>query len=164
MYIRMRVAGITIDPLTSMPIIILKDQEENHSLPIWIGLLEATAIATQLEGIEMSRPMTHDLIRNITQELNIKVNRIEVCDLHDNTFFARIHLEHNNKKYDIDSRPSDAIALALRVDADIYVAKEVLDKSSSMDLSQDETKETSKEKLKELLEKMDPDDFGKYKM
>ncbi len=164
MFIRMTVAGITIDPLTNMPIIILKDEEEKHSLPIWIGLLEATAIATQLEDIEVARPMTHDLLRNILHEVNASVERIEINDLNDNTFYARIHMTLNNVKYDIDSRPSDAIALALRVDADIFVEEQVLEKSATVDTTSGATVETDKEKLKQILEEMNPEDFGKYKM
>lgn len=113
--------GLTIDPFTNMPIIILKDLEEKSALPIWIGLIEASAIATELEKIKLARPMTHDLMKNILHTLDVKVVKVEVNDLEDNTFYARIYLMHGTRDYAIDSRPSDAIALALRVGSPIFV-------------------------------------------
>lgn len=163
----MTVTGLTIDPFTNMPIIILKDQDKKNALPIWIGLIEASAIATELEKIELSRPMTHDLIRNILHELKVSVNRIEVNDLQDNTFYARIFLKINGKEMMVDSRPSDAIALALRTQAPIFVAKEVMEKSRKIDLSaegSEETEKAKKEKWTEILENLSLNDFGKYKM
>jgi len=167
-FIEVRVTGLTIDPFTNMPIIILKDHDEKNALPIWIGLIEASAIATELENIELTRPMTHDLMRSILTELAAHVMRVEVHDLQDNTFFARIFIKSpNDHELIIDSRPSDAIALALRMKAPIFVAKSVMQKSRKVDLSAetlDSQSESSKEKWSEILENLSPDDFGKYKM
>lgn len=163
--IKMRVTGLTIDPFTNMPIIILKDAQETMALPIWIGLIEASAIATELEKIELSRPMTHDLLKNILTQLNVQVERVEVTDLTDNTFFAKIYLKKNGIKLVMDSRPSDAIALALRTKADIYVDKKVMEKSRKIDLSKEVDQGKVKEqKWNEILENLSPEDFGKYKM
>lgn len=163
--IKMRVTGLTIDPFTNMPIIILKDATDAMALPIWIGLIEASAIATELEKIELTRPMTHDLMRNILGELKAKVDRVEITDLTDNTFFAKIYLTSNGRQHVMDSRPSDAIALALRTHSEIFVSKKVLEKSRRIDL----TKEVDQGKVKEqkwaeILENLTPEDFGKYKM
>lgn len=163
--IKMRVTGLTIDPFTNMPIIILKDPQEKMALPIWIGLIEASAIATELEKIELSRPMTHDLLKNILTQLNVQVERVEVTDLTDNTFFAKIYLKKNGTKLVMDSRPSDAIALALRTKAEIYVDKKVMEKSRKIDLSKEVDRGKVKEqKWNEILENLSPEDFGKYKM
>ena len=136
-FIEMKVTGLTIDPFTNMPIIILKDLEEKSALPIWIGLIEASAIATELEKIELSRPMTHDLMKNIFKKLDVSVKKVEVNDLCDNTFYARIYLEKGSKEVVIDSRPSDAIAIALRTLTPIYVSKDVLDKAGIDNISTD---------------------------
>ena len=166
-FIEMKVTGLTIDPFTNMPIIILKDLEEKSALPIWIGLIEASAIATELEKIELSRPMTHDLMKNIFKKLDVSVKKVEVNDLCDNTFYARIYLEKGSKEVVIDSRPSDAIALALRARSPIFVAKKVVEKSRQVDLTK-ETKEgeeqMKQEKWAEILENLSPEDFGKYRM
>lgn len=164
-FIQMKVTGLTIDPFTSMPIIILKDLEEKCALPIWIGLIEASAIATELEHIQLTRPMTHDLLRNILNSMEVKVERVVVHDLADNTFYARIELIREGKKTEMDARPSDAIAVALRMKAPIFVAKKVIDKSRKIDLSKEGTDEQSrKQKWAEILENLSPEDFGKYKM
>ena len=162
--IEMKVTGLTIDPFTNMPIIILKDLEEKSALPIWIGLIEASAIATELEKIKLARPMTHDLIKNVFTLININVKKVEVNDLKDNTFFARIYLNLGDKEFIIDSRPSDAIAVALRTQAPIFVDKQVIDKSRRIDLSQEGEGEKGKQKWSEILENLSPEDFGKYKM
>ncbi|MBI2082969.1 MAG: bifunctional nuclease family protein [Deltaproteobacteria bacterium] len=167
MMIEMKVTGLTIDPFTNMPIIILKDLEEKSALPIWIGLIEASAIATELEKIQLSRPMTHDLIRNILTTLNVTVEKIEVNDLCDNTFYAKIYLKNGSEEHVIDSRPSDAIALALRTHSPIFVDKKVIDKSRDIDLARGGKtgeKKVQEEKWTEILENLNPDDFGKYKM
>jgi bifunctional DNase/RNase len=163
--IKMNVAGLTIDPLTNSPIIILKDESGENTLPIWIGLLEATAIASELENIEFSRPMTHDLFRNVLGELGAKLERIEVIDLRDNTYYAVIHLALAERRLVIDARPSDAIALALRVQAPIFVAPDVLDVSqhSKSEVEAQVGTEEGK-KWTEVLESLSPEDFGKYKM
>lgn len=166
MMVEMKVAGLTIDPVTNTPIVILKDQEEKRILPIWIGLFEASAIATELEGINFSRPMTHDLIRDILANLGVEVLKVEVHDLRNNTFFANIHLLREGKTQVIDSRPSDALALALRAGAPIYVEERVIEKSRSIDVGTKITdlEKEKEDKLKDFLENLDPDDFGKYKM
>ncbi len=164
---RMKVAGLTIDPFTHSPIMILKDDDTGDTLPIWIGPLEATAIASELESIQFSRPMTHDLFRNVLTALGVKLTAIEICDLQDNTFYALLHLEAGGKELIIDSRPSDAIALALRLKAPIFVAEEVLEKSSQSDQGhsgQPEMNDEEAKKWTDLLESLDPEDFGKYKM
>ena len=166
-YVEMKVTGLTIDPFTNMPIIIIKDLKEQNAIPIWIGLIEASAIATELEQIQLSRPMTHDLLKNLLEALEAKVNRIDICDLRDNTFFANIHLTHNKKNFVIDSRPSDAIALSLRTNAPLFVAKSVVEKSRRIDLAKEGSKieeKDKKEKWAEILENLSPEDFGKYKM
>ena len=167
MFREMKVAGITMDPFSNMPIVILKDIEDKSSVHIWIGLLEASAIATELEDIQLPRPMTHDLLKNILNTLNVEVARIEVNDLKDNTFFATIYLQMGGKKYTIDSRPSDAIAIALRTNSSIFMSEEVIEKSKKIDLKEKSVaakKDAESEKWAEILENMSPEDFGKYKM
>ncbi len=159
--IRVFVQGLTIDSASNSPILILKEMEGERTLPIWIGLLEATAIASELESVSFSRPMTHDLMRNLLEALGRSVSRVEVVDLRDNTFYALIHLLGPEGEISIDARPSDAIALALRTESPIYVAEKVLERSG---LKVKSTDEDAEEKWKEILESMDPDDFGKYKM
>jgi len=161
----MIVSGLTIDPLTNSPIIILKEIDGDKTLPIWIGLLEATAIASELEGIQFSRPMTHDLLKNIFQMLDIEVGKIEVCDLKNNTFYALIHFTHEGKEMTIDARPSDALALSLRVKAPVFVEETVIEKSKQIDLkAEPEDKSEQGKKWQEILENLSPEDFGKYKM
>lgn len=166
MLIQMKVAGLTIDPLTNTPIVILKDMGEDKALPIWIGLFEASAIATELEKIGFARPMTHDLINHIIKSLDVNVTMIEINDLRDNTFYAVIHLVKNGENVRVDSRPSDAIALALRADAPIFVDEKVIEKSRNIDFDNKAVKldELKKDKLKEFLENLSPEAFGKYKM
>lgn len=164
MFKKMTVSGLVMDPQTNTPIVILKDVQSNANLPIWIGLLEATSIATQLEKIQFPRPMTHDLMKNVFDQLNVEVERIEVCDLKDNTYYALIYLKADGDVRPIDARPSDAIAIALRTNAPIYVKDDVLQKSSQSEEKQKIFRKEDKEKLSELLEKMDPEDFSKYKM
>src|SRR5882724_8055159 len=134
-FILMTVGGLILDPVTKTPIVILKDSENKLNLPIWIGLLEATAMATELEGIKMARPMTHDLLRN---ELGAAVEAIEVTDLRENTYFALIYLDVGGQRMTIDCRPSDAISLALRTKSPIYVAKKVLESSSVLQQMEDD--------------------------
>jgi bifunctional DNase/RNase len=150
-----------MDPASNSPILILEDPDTEQSLPIWIGLLEATAIASELEEVEFSRPMTHDLLRNIIGALDHSISKVEVCDLKDNTFYALIHLMGPQGSQVIDSRPSDAIAVALRAKAPIFVAEKVLEESQSA-MVPDQSQ--SEQEWREILDKMDPQDFGKYKM
>jgi uncharacterized protein len=165
--ILMSVGGLTLDPVTKTPIVILKDRDNKLNLPIWIGLLEATAMATELEGIKMARPMTHDLLRNVLAELGAAFECVEITDLRDNTYFALIHLRVNGTVLTIDSRPSDAISLALRTKSPIYVDKRVIETSSVLQQSEEagdtDLSNVSRDKWAEILEKMNPDDF-KYKM
>ena len=161
----MKVAGITVDPFTNTPIVLLKDLEDKDVLPIWIGLLEASSIATALENIATPRPMTHDLLKNILDNLRVKVLKIEVNDLKDNTYYALLHLEVNKKRLIIDSRPSDAIAIALRTGASIFVDESVIKRSAKVDLAQKGDKVvTDTSEWEDILENLSQDDFGKYKM
>jgi hypothetical protein len=161
----MKVAGITVDPFTNTPIVLLKDLDDKDVLPIWIGLLEASSIATALENIDTPRPMTHDLLKNILDNLHVKVLRIEVNDLKDNTYYAMLHLEVNKKKFTVDSRPSDAIAIAIRTGASIFVEESVIQRSAKVDLAQKGDKVvTDTAEWEEILENLSQDDFGKYKM
>jgi bifunctional DNase/RNase len=156
----MVVKGLTLDPLTNMPIVILKDVEGNRALPIWIGANEANAIAMEMERITTPRPMTHDLIRNILEGLKAKVARIVVNDLRDNTFYAVIFLTVNGTEVAIDSRPSDAIALALRVKSPIFVAEKVIREAKSIDLSEDKPAEDA-QSVRDWIENLKPEDFGR---
>ncbi len=161
----MKLSGLIMDSTTNAPVIILKDLEDKEVISLWIGLLEASAIAVELEKIDLPRPMTHDLVKNVLDSLNIKVLKVEIADLRDNTFYAYIHLVMDGKTFTIDARPSDAIAIALRTKSPIYVDEKVIKKSKKMDLeSIKEVEKTDESKeLKDLLEKMSPDDF-EYKM
>jgi bifunctional DNase/RNase len=165
MYTPMVISGLTVDPVTNSPIVILKEVDGDKTLPIWIGLLEATAIASELEGIKFSRPMTHDLLKNMMEMIDVKVIKIEVCDLKNNTYYALVHFKHGDEEMSIDARPSDALALSLRVKAPIFVAEEVINKSSQIDLkAEPEDKSEKGKKWQEILESLNPEDFGKYKM
>ncbi len=166
MFIEMKVSGLTMDPITNTPIVILKDLEEKRAIPIWIGIFEASAIATEIEKITFSRPMTHDLLHEILKALKAEVMRVEIHDLRNNTFFANIQLLTEGNLIVVDARPSDAIAIALRAGASIFVDSNVIEKSRNVDFG---TKMTDldrlkKEKLAEFLENLSPEDFGKYKM
>ena len=165
MYKPMTISGLTVDPITNSPIVILKEVDGDGTLPIWIGLLEATAIASELEGVKFSRPMTHDLLKNMMDMVDIQVSRIEVCDLKDNTYYALIHFKFGENEMSIDARPSDAIALSLRLKAPIFVAQEVISKSTQIDLKAEPQDKSEKgKKWQEILENLNPEDFGKYKM
>ncbi|MBW1778277.1 MAG: bifunctional nuclease family protein [Deltaproteobacteria bacterium] len=165
MLYRADIAGLTLDPASNTPIIILKTQEGDQAVPIWIGLLEATAIASVLQNIQFERPMTHDLFKNVLVSQNIEVVKVEVCDLKDNTFFAKIHFTTPEKTFIMDARPSDAIAVALRFKAPIYVDDQVIEKSKK-GFTEGEILDKSEEgkKWAEYLEKLSPEDFGKYKV
>jgi bifunctional DNase/RNase len=165
MYKPMVISGLTMDPVTNSPIVILKAVDGDETLPIWIGLLEATAIASEMEGIKFSRPMTHDLLKNMMDMVDVKVVRIEVSDLKDNTYYAVIHFKQGEKEMTLDARPSDALAISLRVKAPIFVAEEVIKQSSRIDLkSEPQDKSEKGKKWQEILESLNPEDFGKYKM
>jgi len=162
---KVSIAGLTMDPASNTPIIILKSEDNNQAIPIWIGLLEATSIASALQSIKYERPMTHDLFKNFSDTLQISIAKVEVCDLKDNTFFARIYFVSKDNNFDIDARPSDAIALALRFDAPIFVEDSVMQKSKISDV-EGEAMDTSEEgkKWADYLANLPPDDFGKYKV
>ncbi len=166
MLLEMRVAGLTIDPFTNAPIVILKDLEEKNALPIWIGILEASAIAAEIEKLKFSRPMTHDLLKEILDRSEISVKKITVNDLKDNVYYATIYMEKDGDSYEVDARPSDAIAIALRMNSAIFVDTKVLDKSRSIDLRKMDTGEKGggSRNWLELLEELSPEAFGKYKM
>ena len=159
--IEMNIKGLMVDPITNMPIIILRDSEGQKVLPIWVGVFEANAIALQIENIQTPRPMTHDLLRNVIHDLKASVQKIVVCDLQENTFYALIYLNLNGSTVAIDARPSDAIALALRTRAPIFVEDTVIDNAKSVDFS---TEKADADRLHKWLESLDPDDLGKYKM
>jgi bifunctional DNase/RNase len=161
MEIEMKIKGLVVDPISKMPIVVLEDLTSERILPIWIGVFEANAIALKIENISTPRPMTHDLVKNFLEQLDISVEKIVVNDVRDNTFYAMIHCRYKDQTITIDSRPSDAIALSLRVDAPIYVEDDVVKKAQSLKF--DENLEDS-EKLKKWLENLKPENFGKYKM
>ena len=161
MLIEMTIKGLMVDPITNMPIVILKDKDGERVLPIWVGIFEANAIALQIENIATPRPMTHDLLRNIITDLDGQVDRVVVSDLKDNTFFAIIHLTVKGEAVVVDARPSDAIALALRTRAPILVDETVIDNAKTVDFA---TERADSDRLQKWLESLDPDDMGKYKM
>ena len=164
MFLEMKVSGLALDPMSNMPIIILRDEDDKRSLPIWVGIFEANAIALELEKIATPRPMTHDLIKNILETIDARVLKVMVTDLKENTFFAVLHLQVGETEYTVDSRPSDAIALALRVAAPIYVDEDVVRKAKSIEVTKEgETvKADDPERLREWLENIKPEDFGKF--
>ena len=162
----MSIKGLMLDPVSNSPIVVLKDDDEKFFLPIWVGIFEANAIALQLENITTPRPMTHDLLRNLIAQLDARVTRIVINDLKDATFFAQIRLLIKNgtggdRMLEIDARPSDAIALALRTEAPIYVAQSVLEQAQTIT---PENAEESEEKSKNWFENLSPEDLGKYKL
>ncbi len=161
MLIEMTIKGLMVDPITNMPIVILKDSQGERVLPIWVGIFEANAIALQVENIATPRPMTHDLLRNIISDLDGQVDRVVVSDLKDNTFFAVIHLTVRGERLAVDARPSDAIALALRTRAPILVEETVIDNAKTVDFAADRA---DSDRLQKWLESLDPEELGKYKM
>ena len=161
MQIEMTIKGLMVDPITNTPIVILRDKYGQKVLPIWVGIFEANAIALQIENISTPRPMTHDLLRNVIQDLHAAVQKIVVCDLQENTFYALIYLTLNGDTVAIDARPSDAIALALRTRAPIFVEEAVIDNAKTFDPVPEKA---DAERLHKWLESLDPDDLGKYKM
>lgn len=156
-----KIKGLMMDPMTNSPIVILQDLEKNTLLPIWVGIFEANAIALQIERIDTPRPMTHDLLKNILLQLDGYVEKVVVTALRENTFYASIHLYLNGETLTIDSRPSDAIALALRTDAPIYVTEDVINKSRNMTIEKDKL---DPDDVTEWLENLNPEDLGKYEM
>ena len=164
MFVEMKVRGLALDPLSNLPIIILRDEEEKRSLPIWIGIYEANAIALELEKIETPRPMTHDLIKSILETIEARVVKVMVTDLKENTFYAVLHIQLGGSEYTVDSRPSDAIALALRVGAPIFVDEEVVRKAKNLEGGKEgePVKADDPDRLREWLQNIKPEDFEKF--
>jgi bifunctional DNase/RNase len=162
MQIEMNIKGLMIDPITNMPIIILRDQEGQRILPIWVGVFEANAIALQIENVQTPRPMTHDLLKNIIDDLSAQVERIVVTELKENTFYALIHLRTSGHSIEVDARPSDAIALALRTRSPIFVEEAVIQNARSVESSRESSMDVTR--LQKWLEGLSEDELGKYKM
>ena len=161
MEVEMKIRGLMVDPVTNMPIVVLKDVNGNAVLPIWVGVYEANAIALEIEKVATPRPMTHDLIRNLLFGLEAGVKKIVVSELKDDTFFAVIWLERNGEMISVDSRPSDALAVALRLDCPIYVEEAVLNSSKAVAAV---SEAGSNEELRRWLENLNDEDLGRYKM
>jgi len=161
MEVEMKIRGLMMDPVTNMPIVVLKDVGSEAVLPIWVGVYEANAIALEIEKVTTPRPMTHDLIKNLLLGLDTQVHKVVVNELRDDTFFAVIWMERDGKIISLDSRPSDALALALRLDCPIYVEDEVLKHSKQATASADRV---SAEDLRKWLEGLNDEDLGRYKM
>ncbi|HTS75221.1 MAG TPA: bifunctional nuclease family protein [Bryobacteraceae bacterium] len=161
MEVEMKIRGLLMDPVTNMPIVVLKDVNGNAILPIWVGIYEANAIALEIEKVATPRPMTHDLIRNLLFGLDAGVKKVVVSDLKEDTFYAIIWLERNGELISVDSRPSDALAIALRLDCPIYVAETVLKTSKTANAV---SEVGSNEELRRWLENLNDEDLGRYKM
>jgi len=161
MEVEMKIRGLMMDPATNMPIVILKDAAGPTVLPIWVGIYEANAIALEIEKVATPRPMTHDLIKNLLMGLEAQVRKVVVSELKDDTFYALIWLERDGQAISIDSRPSDALALALRVDCPIFVDDEVLKNSKVAGTTTDKFQS---EELRRWLENLGDEDMGRYKM
>ena len=168
MEVEMKIRGLMMDPVTNMPIVLLKDVGSDTVLPIWVGVYEANAIALEIEKVTTPRPMTHDLIKNILEGINASVTRVVVNDLRDSTFYATISLSLQGKEFHIDSRPSDAIAVALRVKAPIYVTLDVIERAGSIEAGVQNVAEDPEndarqlqDRVKEWLDNIKPEDFGK---
>ncbi len=161
MEVEMKIRGLMMDPVTNMPIVILKESDSDSVLPIWVGVYEANAIALEIEKVSTPRPMTHDLLRNLLVGLEATVRKVVVTELKDDTFYAVIWLDRGGEIISVDSRPSDALALALRMDCPIFVEEEVLKTSKQVaNLSES----ASSEDLRKYLESLGDDDLGRYKM
>ncbi|HKW17068.1 MAG TPA: bifunctional nuclease family protein [Terriglobales bacterium] len=156
----MKIRGLLMDPVTNTPIVILKDSGSDTVLPIWVGVYEANAIALEIEKVSTPRPMTHDLIKNVLTGLDARVHKVVVTELKEDTFYAVIWMERDGHVISVDSRPSDALALALRVDCPIFVEDEVLKTSKKAGTSS----ETTSEELRKWLEGLNDEDLGRYKM
>jgi bifunctional DNase/RNase len=159
--IEMAIKGLMVDPITNMPIIVLREVDGQRVLPIWVGVFEANAIALQVENVQTPRPMTHDLLRTVIDELGGQVERIVVCELKENTFYALLHVRSRSGQHTIDARPSDAIALALRTGSRIFVEESVIHSARTVDMSHESV---DVGRLQKWLENLSDDDLGKYKM
>jgi len=161
MEVEMKIRGLMMDPVTNMPIVILRDVSGNSVLPIWVGVYEANAIALEIEKVSTPRPMTHDLIKSLLLGLNTSMRKVVVSELKEDTFYAVIWLDRDGEIISVDSRPSDALALALRLDCPIYVEETVLKSSSKAANASDKD---NKEELKRWLDGLNDEDLGRYKM
>jgi bifunctional DNase/RNase len=161
MEIEMKIRGLMVDPSTNMPIVLLRDSVSEALLPIWVGLYEANAIALEVEKLQMARPLTHDLLRNLIHSLNGQVQRIVITELKDDTFYAVIWMEQNGEVVALDARPSDALALALRADCPIFVEEEVLRTAKVLPNPADQA---SSQDVRKWLEGLNDEDLGRYKM
>ena len=161
MEVEMKIRGLMMDPVTNMPIVILRDVSGNAVLPIWVGVYEANAIALEIEKVSTPRPMTHDLIKSLLLGLNTALRKVVVSELKDDTFYAVIWLDRDGETISVDSRPSDALALALRLDCPIYVEETVLKSSNKAANASDKD---NKEELKRWLDGLNDEDLGRYKM
>jgi uncharacterized protein len=159
--VEMAIKGLMVDPITNMPIVVLREVEGQRVLPIWIGVFEANAIALQVENVQTPRPMTHDLLRSVIDELGGRVDRIVVCELKENTFYALLHVRSASGEPTIDARPSDAIALALRTGSPIFVEDAVIQHARTVETSRESV---DVGRLEKWLENLSDDDLGKYKM
>lgn len=165
--VRMEIKGLILEPRSRSPVVVLKDEESSRLLPIWIGTAEAQAIANRLQGVQFPRPMTHDLLLATIEALEASVDEVVISRLEKNTFYAVIHLRRGSDRLEIDSRPSDALALALRADAPVFVLQSVLDRAATLDGDQEGAADTDLSKEEEALRRLrelSPDDLGKYKM
>ena len=161
MLVEMTIKSLMVDPITNMPIVILREHEGDRVLPIWVGVFEANAIAIQIENVETPRPMTHDLIRNMLADLDARVEKIVISNLKENTFYASIHLHVGGEEVAVDSRPSDAIAVALRTRAPILVDEDVIANAKTLEFNPDKA---NSEQLSKWLEGLPAEEIGKYKM
>jgi bifunctional DNase/RNase len=162
--IEMAIKGLMVDPITNMPIIVLREVEGQRVLPIWVGVFEANAIALQVENVQTPRPMTHDLLKTVIDQLGGRLERIVVCELKENTFYATLHVLSLKGLLEVDARPSDAIALALRSGARIFVDDAVIQSARSVEMSQETVDVEHLGRLQKWLENLPDDDLGKYKM
>jgi bifunctional DNase/RNase len=161
MELEVKIRGLMMDPVTNMPVVVLKEAQGTGILPIWVGPYEANAIALEIEKVQTPRPMTHDLLKNLLTGLNVHVKRVVVSDLRDDTFYALIWMERDGQTISMDSRPSDALALALRLDCPIFVEDQVFKNSTKAGVV---SEKSSNEELKKWLENLSDEDLGRYKM
>jgi uncharacterized protein len=161
MELEVKIRQLMMDPATNMPVVVLKETQGSGILPIWVGVYEANAIALEMEKVQTPRPMTHDLLKNVLTGLNVHVQRVVVSDLKDDTFYALIWMEREGQMISLDSRPSDALALALRLDCPIFVEDQVLKNSK---ISGTPSEKSSNEELRKWLENLNDEDLGRYKM
>lgn len=161
MELEVKIRGLMMDPATNQPVVVLKELQGSGVLPIWVGVYEAQAIALEIEKVQTARPMTHDLLKNVLTGLNVHVQKVVVSDLKDDTFYALIWMEREGQTISMDSRPSDALALALRLDCPIFVEDQVLKSSKITSVV---SEKSTNEELRKWLENLSDEDLGRYKM